>query len=65
MPDGKPFDPDHRASLAIQAASGCRVSAYMITHDCWYPEAIAALVMARQHGVVLTLDDYRPRLEDN
>lgn len=66
MPGGHPFGPDQRASLAIQAALGCRASAYMLTHDCWYPEAIDALVAARPRpGVVLDLDDYRPRLEDD
>jgi hypothetical protein len=37
------FSDEHRATLERYAASGCRVSRYMLDHNVWYPEAIAAL----------------------
>jgi hypothetical protein len=37
------FSDMHRAMLERSAASGCRVSRYMLDHNVWYPEAIVAL----------------------
>ena len=60
-PGGHPFAPGHRRALEAWAADGCRISAYMLRHDVWFPDAIEALARRNPRpAVVHDIRDYRP-----
>lgn len=58
MPDGTPFHDEYRALLERGAARGCRVSGYMLRHDCWFPEAVEALTRALPPATVPAAADF-------
>lgn len=47
-PERAEFDPRHRRMLEHWAAEGCEVSAYMLKHSMYFPEALEALLDEKQ-----------------